>query len=773
MRDGSLLRLLVLMTALVAGIGSQIEAAEAAKHQKVRWRATDGSVEFVSIGDRVWIERRRGLVMPHRYHHYRSAGKALFLYDLKRHLKVKLFPTMALMRWNLRKQLNFWMLYRWGRWHKNQRAAKVPSKATKVARKAAKASKMPRKVAKVPLSRAATSRPSQKPASRPVRGGTSRPSSRPVTASRATSRPVRSQTKPLRRQAPPQPRLPQAKPPQAKPPQARLPQMKPRAIFPMTWRAKGIKRFFYHVGGRLWREVRKGRFTGERFLEVSRGRKFVKLFDPRRKVWLSLTQTTWYLRFKPRGAWNRLMSGSWHKGRPVVRASWRSRNGDWRFHQVSTRTWQTFYKGRVIGKPLFLLRKRRRYLDMRNRRRLVRIYKGHLFGKLLRPGRKWRLLLRGAWDQDPPNLRVPRRRRKPTKTTKPKKRSLGPVARKAPKKRPTKRALLVARGSGVLPPQRRKAPPKVPVPRTRAIAKVAPRARRLPKRPVPRAKARKRPVKVLSRRLRVKETQKRPWSSVAFVRTLRRDKSKGFATGVMIGPRLLLTTGSVVFRRNTRKTVKAISIYPAINHRSTPFGYTAGVRWYAHPKWIKSKKNSIARHYDLGIVVLRSPLGRRTKWLTPLPSQAGAFKKGILTMAGYPLDKFYKTRHLWQWQQRILGNIDLDDSYPMKWHIPTRHKTSRGSLGSPLMWKQGKRWRLLGLYHGTTGKYAESVRITKEHMKWIRRIQRVELRRWKQELARARERLLPKDPVPDELRFWEGKPLKLEDQGGSSSTTFP
>lgn len=100
-----------------------------------------------------------------------------------------------------------------------------------------------------------------------------------------------------------------------------------------------------------------------------------------------------------------------------------------------------------------------------------------------------------------------------------------------------------------------------------------------------------------------------PWSTCGRV-----DTPLGFGSGVMVGPRHLLTVSHVI-QWNDNNTAGWVQFRPAFFNGSAPFGTAFGTKVYFKNKVTGPTIDWTEGMYDYVVVVLNSPLGNLTGWM--------------------------------------------------------------------------------------------------------------------------------------------------------------
>lgn len=106
-------------------------------------------------------------------------------------------------------------------------------------------------------------------------------------------------------------------------------------------------------------------------------------------------------------------------------------------------------------------------------------------------------------------------------------------------------------------------------------------------------------------------------------------------SGVMVGPHHVLTCGHNVYSIDTKSWAASISVYPALNGRSAPFGELHAVRVYTFADWT----NRADTDFDLALLVLNRSIGKFTGWGGVVSTPDSALATQRVHITGYPGDK--------------------------------------------------------------------------------------------------------------------------------------
>jgi glutamyl endopeptidase len=85
--------------------------------------------------------------------------------------------------------------------------------------------------------------------------------------------------------------------------------------------------------------------------------------------------------------------------------------------------------------------------------------------------------------------------------------------------------------------------------------------------------------------------------------------ANSIATGILIGPRHVLTTGHTLLAQNGRFEATHAWISPALNGSHRPFGRVEATTFRTHPLWFSNGRQN--DDYDYGLITLKDAIGER------------------------------------------------------------------------------------------------------------------------------------------------------------------
>lgn len=179
-------------------------------------------------------------------------------------------------------------------------------------------------------------------------------------------------------------------------------------------------------------------------------------------------------------------------------------------------------------------------------------------------------------------------------------------------------------------------------------------------------------------RRRVTNTTAFPWRTIVKLYITFPDGYRLQATGAMVSRHIVLTAGHCTFRREHGGFAATAEVLPGLNNTYKPYGTQEGVLFGASDGW----RNSGDSNYDLGIVVLKAPIGDATGYMALAVSDTCL--QGITGyVTGYPTS-LNDGRSMYYDDGRISCSSGLRVCYTLD--------TSRGMDGGPLYFRyQGQR----------------------------------------------------------------------------------
>jgi len=147
-------------------------------------------------------------------------------------------------------------------------------------------------------------------------------------------------------------------------------------------------------------------------------------------------------------------------------------------------------------------------------------------------------------------------------------------------------------------------------------------------------------------RKQITETQKFPYS-IHVQLSMKFSDGKYGGSGSIVGPHHVLTCAHNVYNVATKKLAEKISVYPARNGDTAPFGKMSVTRVYIFSAW-KERKD---RRFDIALLVLNKSVGKFTGWGGITSTYDNVFTNKKFHITGYPGDKGLK--QMWTMKHEI------------------------------------------------------------------------------------------------------------------------
>ena len=181
-------------------------------------------------------------------------------------------------------------------------------------------------------------------------------------------------------------------------------------------------------------------------------------------------------------------------------------------------------------------------------------------------------------------------------------------------------------------------------------------------------------------RIQVINTTRFPWNTVVHLCRNFGDGRCAGCSGVLIGPRHVLTAAHCLWSVKRKAAPRGIRVCPGRRDRRTlPYSSVEAECWYVPRGFIDGKQR---RQYDFGLIVLRRPVAKLSKFM-PLKAASDAeltrlTTQGLVTVAGYPSDRPLGT--MWQHAEMLKRFTSRRLFYTVD--------TCPGHSGSPI-WMRG------------------------------------------------------------------------------------
>jgi len=206
--------------------------------------------------------------------------------------------------------------------------------------------------------------------------------------------------------------------------------------------------------------------------------------------------------------------------------------------------------------------------------------------------------------------------------------------------------------------------------------------------------------------MRVTDTDKFPNATNVFMEMIfgqGYDERSYNGSGVMIGPRHVLTAGHNIYDNDKEMWASRVNVSPGTNEGKSLFGTTSAVKAFVPNAYFDGDDKS-----DLAVLVLEEDLGKYTGYASINALGDEELKDTKFFVSGYPGDK--ATGQLWE----MKGEIAFVTPTVLKYKIAT----FAGQSGSPL-WKKGTPPTVVGIHVRGEDTVNEATRISRERLDWI------------------------------------------------------
>ncbi|MGE5463493.1 MAG: trypsin-like serine peptidase [Syntrophothermus sp.] len=188
-------------------------------------------------------------------------------------------------------------------------------------------------------------------------------------------------------------------------------------------------------------------------------------------------------------------------------------------------------------------------------------------------------------------------------------------------------------------------------------------------------------------RLQITSTTDYPWRCIASLRITAADGSGWIGTGWLVGPRILLTAGHVVYMADQGGWAQQIEIIPGRNGMNFPFGSCLATDFRSVQGWTLNRDSN----FDYGAILLPpdNRMGDQLGWFGYQVHSDDALSSFNINVSGYPGDKPDGTQWL------MSGPIKTTNERTFDYDIDT----AGGQSGGPV-------WIT---YEGDDGRYGVGV----------------------------------------------------------------
>jgi V8-like Glu-specific endopeptidase len=161
-------------------------------------------------------------------------------------------------------------------------------------------------------------------------------------------------------------------------------------------------------------------------------------------------------------------------------------------------------------------------------------------------------------------------------------------------------------------------------------------------------------------------------------------------SGVIVGPHHVLTCGHNVYGGDPKKSwATSISVYPALNGKSAPFGEVSVVKVYTFADWTNKEDTN----FDLALLVLNRSIGKYTGWGGVMSTPDSTLTSQRVHITGYPGDKNFN--EMWT-MEHIMKSLLIE-------RFEYEIDTYKGQSGSAIWFKKFGLPIIVGIHtSGTT-----------------------------------------------------------------------
>jgi V8-like Glu-specific endopeptidase len=218
-------------------------------------------------------------------------------------------------------------------------------------------------------------------------------------------------------------------------------------------------------------------------------------------------------------------------------------------------------------------------------------------------------------------------------------------------------------------------------------------------------------------RTQVVDTTLPPYAQVGLIEAASATGNYYYCTGMLVGPRAVLTTAHCLYNHDERGWLKDFVFVPGLADTQTaPYGVFTHEAAFILAGYIENYQGSYASvaEWDLGLVILSSPAGESVGWaafgeLAPEPPATAK-------LISFPGDKPLAT--MWEETCDISAEITTPALLAHDCYV------SAGASGGPLLSVAGKEPLLIGLLTAETPENSWAIRLTPALVAWINGIAR-------------------------------------------------
>jgi V8-like Glu-specific endopeptidase len=136
-------------------------------------------------------------------------------------------------------------------------------------------------------------------------------------------------------------------------------------------------------------------------------------------------------------------------------------------------------------------------------------------------------------------------------------------------------------------------------------------------------------------RVRVTKNTEYPWRCICSLRIQARDGTWSTGTGFLVSPRVVLTAGQFVYRRERGGWPTQVEVIPGRDGARRPFGSVMAAAFRV-PEWTPG--HAFGQDYGGILLAQEEALGERLGWFGYAPRDDAHLRQATLNIAGYPAE---------------------------------------------------------------------------------------------------------------------------------------
>ncbi|HET9530914.1 MAG TPA: serine protease [Blastocatellia bacterium] len=133
----------------------------------------------------------------------------------------------------------------------------------------------------------------------------------------------------------------------------------------------------------------------------------------------------------------------------------------------------------------------------------------------------------------------------------------------------------------------------------------------------------------------VPDATQSPWRHICALRIRTKTNKDYVGTGWLIGPRTIMTAGHCVYMHDHGGWAKSISVIPAMEGQSQPYGVYKSTRFSAVDGWTVNRDSD----FDYGVILLNEPVGNQAGWFAFAAFGEDLLRSVDANISGYPADR--------------------------------------------------------------------------------------------------------------------------------------